>query len=335
MSMEPGWHSSMSDTTVVYIFDGDIVQRVDRGNALMKQNHFLEAIAEFDAVLETDRENYYANWNRTVCLLSLGDYKNGLPLHDTAWGVYGWGKGGPVNQGLAELPVWKGERCRLIVYHNMGFGDAIMCLRFLPEIVARCESVTLVVRKELISLFEGYGASIVNRIPDISQFDARVTLFNSIFTMGHSEKTIPSSSYIPAKFKLTGGKMGIAWSGFTRRELDSTSFLAKLNTNGFDLYSLQKTVEHISNITSLFSKDFKDTIKLITTLDCIVTVDTAVAHLAGAMGHPNTHVLMPHFRDWRWWRKDIWYPSLNIYPQDDSSDWDAPFQRVNEAIKKL
>lgn len=337
-------------------FDPDkfaIAEHLDRGCDLMRHNLFAEAIVEFDEVLKLNPKERYARWDKVLARLSLGDYTNGLSEFDCAWDIFDWRKSAPgcawdlFDQSrsgngdidrVLELPVWRGGRCRLIVYHEMGFGDAIMALRFLPELVRRCQSVTLVVHSALVSLMQNCGAKIIDSVPaDISGFDARVTLFNSIFIMGYSIKTILNKPYIKSDFKFSGGKMGIAWSGYSRKEFDFTNFLLRLNIDGFDLYALQKgDTDYIPvfdrNIVPLQARDFKETAELMMMMDCIVTVDTAAAHLAGAIGHPSVHLLLPYFRDWRWWYKDVWYPTINIYPQYDPDNWDAPFQRVNEAI---
>lgn len=329
----------MSD--VMFMFAGDVAHHLDRGVALMKQNRFEDAIIEFDRVLELDPTERHARWDRVLARLSLGDYVNGMPEHDCAWALYDWRSLGPVEGNidrLLTLPIWHGEYCKLIVYHEMGFGDAIMLLRFLPELVRRCTEVALIVRQELVGLFQGHGATILDHVPqDLSDFDARVTLFNSVHTMGHTLGTIPSKPYIKSDFRFSGGKMGIAWSGNSRKELDLTNFLLRLDIDGFDLYALQTgSTDYIPafdrKIVPLKSSGFKETAELMRTLDHIVTVDTSAAHLAGAMGHPSVHLVLPYFRDWRWWHKDVWYPTINIYVQDRIGDWDAPFDRVNRAI---
>jgi len=330
-------------------FDPDkfaIADHLGRGCDLMQHNLFAEAIVEFDEVLKIDPKEHYARWNRVLARLSLGDYTNGLSEFDCAWDLYDWRKSAPgcawdlfdqrrsgngdIDRVL-ELPLWRGGRCRLIVYHEMGFGDAIMALRFLPELVRRCQSVTLVVHPALVSLMQNCGAKVVGSVPvDVSGFDARVTFFNSIFIMGYSIENIPSKPYIKSDFKFGGGRMGIAWSGYSRKELDLANFIARLDSTGYARYALQK--EDGPGVIPLQANNFRETAELMMTMDCIVTVDTAAAHLAGAMGHPNVHLLLPYFRDWRWWHKDVWYPTIKIYPQYDANNWDGPFERVNRAI---
>lgn len=320
-----------------------IAHHVDCGIALMKCNRHIQALLEFEIVLKLDPENIYARWNRCLALLSLGDYAQGMPEHDWAWKIYDWRALGPVQGNvdrILELPQWNGENCRLIIYHEMGFGDAIMCLRFLPDIVKRCKSVTLVVRPELVSLMSGYGAEVVGSVPlDMSDYEARVTLFNSMW-VGGWHHCIPTDPYVEVDFDFDGGKLGIAWSGNSQQNFTLLKFLSRLNISGYELFALQKAKASVYELSGvqihpLRCESFKETAQLMATMDAVVTVDTSAAHLAGAIGHPNAHVVMPFFRDWRWWNKDRWYPTLNIYPQDDPADWDTPFQKVNEAMRDL
>lgn len=318
----------------------EIAQLVDTGVYLMRQNRFAEAIENFDRVLYLDPTDRYARWNRVLARLSIGDYVNGLPEHDCAWKIYDWRNLGPVEGNidrLWNLPKWKGERCKLILYHEMGFGDAIMTLRFLPEIVSRCESVTLAVPKEVVALMEGHGATVIDHVPqDLSGFDARETFFNSIYVMGHSLGSIPSEPYIKVNFDPRPNTMGIVWSGNSQTEFDHRTFLRWLDTRGYELFALQpsKVTLDADGMHPLECKDFKETAEFAATLDAIVTIDTSMAHLAGAIGHPNAHVLIPYLRDWRWWNKNTWYPTLQIYPQDRPKDWTAPFGRLNGILQR-
>jgi hypothetical protein len=277
----------------------EAADHLERGCDLIRQNLFAEAITEFDAVLRIYPQDRYARWDRAVALLSLGDYANGIPEHDSAWELYDWRALGQVQGNvdrIFKLPIWLGERCKLLTYHEMGFGDAIMCLRFLPELVRRCESVTLVVRPELVRLMQGYGATVIGGVPpDVSGFDARVSFFQSISTMGYTKKTVPNVPYIWADFqfapdRMSKRRMGIAWSGNSRQEFDLVAFLSGLDLDdSYEIFALQKSViekridEKTGLVYPLRCDDFKETAELMATLDCIVTVDTAAAHLAGAM----------------------------------------------------
>ncbi len=313
-----------------------IDHRYDCGWALMQCNRHAQAILEFEAVMDLDRTHAMARLARCLAMLAIGDYVKGMPEYDWHWKAFEWGTWPKDDlKRITSLPLWQqGNKCNLIIYHQEGYGDAIMYMRVLPKLVECCKSVTLLVYPEIASLMEGFGVKVITTIPeDCSVFDAQMVWFDTLWMSGCVTKlTIPNEPYIPANFKFTGGKMGITWSGVTQNSFTLKRFFTYLNVDGYELFSLQKTKEEIPGVHPLMSKDFKETVRLMETLDVIVTVDTSTAHLAGAMGHPNAHVMIPFKRDWRWWNKDWWYPTLKIYPQDDPTYWDAPFDRVNKEI---
>ena len=313
-----------------------IEHRYDCGYALMHCNRHAQAVLEFEAVLQLDPSHAMALTGRCLALLAIGAYAKGMPLFDVFWREFDWVSWNKNEfKRVLSLPLWQGGNCDLLVYHQEGYGDAIMYMRVLPKLVQRCKSVTLLIYPEIASLMEGYGAKVISTVPkDCSVYDARVTTFDSVWMTGCvTQQTIPSQPYIPADFKFGSGKMGITWSGVTQNAFTLKRFLTYLNVEGYELFSLQKTKEDIPGIHSLMSKDFKETVRLMETLDVIVTVDTSTAHLAGAMGHPNAHVLIPFKRDWRWWHKDWWYPTLKMYAQKDPTYWDAPFDKLNNEIQ--
>lgn len=321
-----------------------IEHRYDCGYALMYCNRHAQAILEFEAIMELDPNHAPSRVNRCLALLAIGAYVKGMPEYDWHWKEFEWISWPKDDfKRVLSLPLWQGSRCNLLVHHQEGYGDAVMYMRVLPKLVERCESVTLLIYPEIASLMEGYGAKVITTIPeDCSMFDAQVATFNSLWMTGCvTQQTIPSQPYIPADFKFGGGKMGITWSGVTQNAFTLRRFLSYLNIEGYELFSLQKTTNlplyrtesgELRTVKPLMSKDFKEIVRLMETLDVIVTVDTSTAHLAGAMGHPNAHVLIPFKRDWRWWHKDWWYPTLKIYPQDDPTYWDAAFDKLNNEI---
>src|SRR5690348_713840 len=180
-----------------FAFDSSfaIADFLDLGVSLMMSNRHEEAIVQFDYVLGFDSCNRYARWNKCLSLLSLGRYDEGWLEHDWAWTLFDWRALGPVKGNvdrLFDIPLWTGGRDNVVFYHEMGFGDAIMLMRFIPQLVAMCKSVTLIVRPELVSLMRGRGAKVLGSIPeDVSMFNSRATLFNSV-GIGKLHKEIPN-----------------------------------------------------------------------------------------------------------------------------------------------
>lgn len=319
-------------------------QHLNSGVAYLRENKFYEAISEFDKNLNLTPSDPYAHWNKAIALLSIGNYSEGFTEYDWGWRLFDWRQSGPVGNDIdrlkSELPTWHGEDIsdqRLLVYHELGFGDAIMTLRYLPELKRRAEHVTLVIDHSLSRLAEQFGIEVVERVPeDISGYDYRLPFFGVLSALRQTIENIPRASYIEANWDATGNRVGIAWSGRTQTSLSLDNFLSMFNRDGFSLYCLQSTTFPPGKglMPLKPQSSFCDTIKLIEKMKHIVTVDTATAHLAGAMGHPSTHLLLPFMRDWRWWNANVWYPTIKIYPQERPDDWSTPFARLNAALSK-
>lgn len=313
---------------------------VQRGIEALRHNEFDAAIADFDFALRLVPDDFYAHWNKATALLSLGDYLNGFAEHDWGWRLFnfrGHSLTGEALDRLQVLPLWHGEtNVRLLLYHELGLGDAIMCLRFLPEIKRRCADVTLVVEEALARLARSCEIAVATKVPpDLTAFDVRLPLFSVMKVLRTTVSSIPAAPYI--KWRRTGSRLpcniGIAWSGRTQRMFSLEAFLALLKHDGFYLYSLQPgaTANGVAPLPP--GCDFADVQARIAQMDHVVTVDTAAVHLAGAMGHPSTHLVLPYFMDWRWWQAGAWYPRLNTYRQTSAEDWSVPFAQVNEVLK--
>jgi hypothetical protein len=319
-------------------------QFLDRGIAHLRENRFCEAVVEFDKNLSLTPNDPYAHWNKATALLSMGDYENGFIEHDWGWKLFDWRGFGPINtdedcQRLRQLPVWQGSEDisdkRLLVYHELGFGDAIMTMRYLPELKRLAEHVTLIVPHPLVGLANQFGIEVLECLPnDLYEYDFRLPLFGVLSVLHQTLTNIPRASYIDAEWKRNGNCVGVAWSGRTQTVFNLDYFLSMFKRNGFSLFSLQTTTfQPGKGIERLSAETFFDTIKLIEKMDHIVTIDTAAAHLAGAMGHPSVHLLLPFMMDWRWWHSEVWYPTIKTYHQDAPDDWSGPFERLNAALK--
>jgi tetratricopeptide (TPR) repeat protein len=316
-------------------------QYLQAGISLFRRNQFVEAVACFNAVLQIDPDNRYARYNRATALLSSGFYAQGFQEYEATWRLFHWRGFGPVKEDidrLQALPLWKGEEgVRLLVYHEMGHGDAIMAFRWLKDLDNRAADLTLVIDPALRRLAEDFNITVTDKVPDdLGRFDFRLPLFGVMAALGETEATIPSEPYIQAKFSTETllGTIGIAWSGRTQIEFSANYFLQLLAHQGHKLYALQPG-DAPENVESLPpGSDFADVADRIALMHHIVSVDTAAIHLAGAMGHPSAHLLLPFMSDWRWHHVERWYPTLKTYRQDNRIDWTAPFARINEALQK-
>lgn len=313
--------------------------------AYQRQNMLHEALFEYETALQLTPNDKYAHWNRATTLLSLGEYEEGFKEHEWAWTLFDWQGFGPVRGDMVRikhLPIWGGEciadEC-LLVYHELGFGDGIQTLRYLPEIKARAKQVTLVINSELVSLAEQFdGIEVVDHVPsDVSGFSYRLPMFGVMRALKQNLHNIPNKPYLhPSNSGFTGSPsvkhVGICWSGRTQTEFSLEYFLQNIDFSDFELHSLQLgRTDH--GVKPLESKDFRDTVNLIAHMDHVVTIDSAPAHLAGAMGHPSIHLLLPFLSDWRWWFVNTWYPTIKTYKQRSIGDWTMPFKQLSEALR--
>ena len=126
--------------------------------------------------------------------------RKGFAEHEVAWRLFHWRGFGPVGDDidrLKELPAWHGEdNVRLLVYHELGYGDAIMAMRWIPEIKRRAETV-LVIDQPLVRLARTFGIEATDRLPDdLSGFDYRLPFFGVMSALQQDERTIPAEPYI-------------------------------------------------------------------------------------------------------------------------------------------
>jgi hypothetical protein len=314
---------------------------LERGMAYQKQNMLYEALFEYDTALQLTPDDKYVHWHRATTLLSLGEYEEGFKEHDWAWKLFDWQGFGPVRGDMARirhLSMWHGEDIsgeRLLVYHELGFGDAIQCMRYLPELRRRAAHVTLVINSELVRLAQQFGVDVIDHVPeDVSDFTYRLPMFGVMSALKQTLHNIPSQPYIHSKYRYqkTGHLMGVCWSGRTQTAFTQDFFMSKLAHEGFEVHSLQLGPT-TDGVYPLGSKDFADTVELIEAMDHVVTIDSAPAHLAGAMGHGSVHLLLPFFSDWRWWYATTWYPRIKTYKQTSVGDWSLPFTKLNEALR--
>jgi hypothetical protein len=311
-----------------------------RGIAAMRRNSFVEAIQHFDEALELEPEDSYAHWNRGTSLLSLGDYIEGFREFEWRWQMWPWWSYGTVGKYLPRireaLPKWQGDDLtdrRLLFYNEMGYGDCIQQLRYVPVLQGFGAKVTALVEPMLVRLAQTLGCDVISEVNDTSAFDCRCSSFGVMAALAQSVEMVPGRRYLPLNWESSGGgKLGLAWSGRTQTEFSDTDFVSRLH--GFELQSLQPSGRASSFVLPLPSGDFLDTAHIIEQVDHVVSVDTAVAHLAGAMGHPSVHVLIPYNCDWRWNFGHAWYPTVNFYRQKKPGDWAEQFSMLCANLRR-
>ena len=264
-----------------------------------------------------------------------------------------------------DRPAWNGMRLpgrRILVAADQGFGDAFQFCRYLPMVAERCAGVVVLCRAAQIPLFsriEGVAACVVS-IHDAGPHAAWCWMASLPKLFGTSIATIPDGgaylspdperreawrAELDRSVPRPGRRTGLVWAGNPDNTTDwrrsiPLSLLAPLGEiNGFRPVSLQLQVPEADRAAmaglGLFDlsprlTDFGETAAAIANLDLVIAVDSAVAHLAGAMGVP-TWILIYQPADWRWMtdREDNpWYPSVRLFRQTRAGDWREPVARL-------
>lgn len=302
---------------------------VDRAAECMKRSDFTNALIYLDVALEQNPDDQLAHWNRAMSLLSLGRYQAGFAEFENRWGFCDWRWSNKIKP---KLSIWDDVTDkRILLIHDAGRGDGIMMLRYVPLLVDIGVEPTILVVPELKRLAEQFGAPVITEFPDLGMFDLACPMFSLPFVLGDTAETIPSAPYLQATPRSSGRRVGICWSGITQTSLTLERFLDHLRIDGEEIQSLQPGPVG-QGVQPLPEGDFQDLAEIIMGLDHIVSVDTAVPNLAGALGHPSTHVLLRTVMDFRWWRAAAWYPTVKCYRQWTPDSWVIPFEQVRNAI---
>jgi hypothetical protein len=331
-----------------------------RGLALQSLGRLDDALQSWRRAEALDPALAAARLNRGLCHLLMQDFAQGLPLYE-------WRKRmpQPMEARTYAQPLWTGaEDIRgrtLFAYVEQGLGDTIQFYRYVSFALARGAKVVLSVPDQLMTLLKNATPTVEligwGKTP--AQFDFHIPLASIPLAVGMQAHSIPASDrYLAAepdrvarwKSRLGnhGLRIGIAWQGKEQmRGLEGKSFplavLAKIAAlPDVRLISLQKgdgtqQLDHLPAGMAVEGYDFDqgpdaflDTAAMMQVCDLVITADTAPAHLAGALG-VRAWVALKHVPDWRWFlgRDDSpWYPSLRLFRQPATGDWDSVFDRM-------
>jgi Flp pilus assembly protein TadD len=331
------------------------------GKALRDKGLVDKAVAALCEAIRLKPDYAEAHHNLSLVLLLKGDFVQGWPEHEWRWRL----KSVDPRRHEFVQPQWDGTDLngRTILLHpEQGMGDTIQFVRYVPMVANRGGKVVLQCQEQLLRLMQGLPG--VEQLISIDlpppPFDVHCPLMSLPLAFGTRMETIPAASrYLNIDGDLsrqwaarvansTGLKVGIVWAGRAGYANDRNrslplSLLGPLGkVAGLTFFSLQKGeaakqasprgMELIDHTAEL--NDFTDTAALIANLDLVIAVDTAVAHLAGAMGKP-VWVLLAYAPDWRWLlhRHDSpWYPTMRLFRQRSLGDWAEVVERVALAL---
>lgn len=337
----------------------------NRGATLCELYRFAEALASYERALALQPDLAQAHFNEAHCRLLLGDIARGFEKFEWRWKIE------PYIDGRRQFvqPEWLGSGeiagRTVLLYAADGFGDTLHFCRYVPLVAARGARVILEVQeplRELMGSLAG-GARVFAKGDPLPDFDLHCTLLGLARSLGTDLATIPAATpYLHASPAAVSSwnarlgrrdrpRVGLAWSGNPlhnndrNRSIELRSLLPLLSGIDATFVSLQQelragdalVLESDSEILHFGAelKNYSDTAALISNLDLVISVDTSVAHLAGALAKP-LWILLPYIPDWRWMldREDSpWYPTARLFRQGETRTWDNVIARARAALQ--
>jgi hypothetical protein len=305
-------------------------------------------------------------WNKSIALLLKGDWERGWKLYEWRWqretDPY-------LFKRKFEQPTWLGDvpiHSKTILLHTeQGLGDNIQMARFIQLVANIAGRVIVEAERPLVRLFSNISADVqvIQRGDNLPHFDLHCPLmslplafnatpesaFNDVpYLKATDASLVQWQKELGPKRKL---RIGLMWRGGGNVKLIGRSIalqqLAPLLNHEFDWVSLQKDLppEDEKALRQLPAvrhfgaqqKDLLDAAALCSLCDLVITVDTSIAHLAGAMGRP-TWILLQRHADWRWLRHRTdspWYPTAKLFRQDTAGDWRGVISKIAEQLTQL
>jgi hypothetical protein len=346
------------------ISPGYVKAHNNRGLALRALNRHGEALASYGRAIALDKDFAEAHLNAAHALLTLGDFARGFAAYEWRWKIASTAP----HRRTFRQPLWLGTPPiggRTILLHaEQGLGDTIQFARYVTLLARAGAKVVLEVApvlKELLSEIGG-AARVLAQGDALPAFDLHCPLASLPLALKTELASIPAEiPYLAAPTErlekwrarmdaLPRPRIALAWSGNPAHANDRNRSipLARLqplwSLVGPSFISVQRDVREgdagvLAGATRLVHlggelSDFADTAAVLALADLVISVDSAVAHLAGAMGRP-VSILLPFSPDWRWMlaREDSpWYPTVRLFRQPAIGDWESVVARVREEL---
>ena len=325
-----------------------------------EQSELDAAIACCEQVLRLEPAHAEAHWQLGTALLAKGDWERGWPEYEWRWKLEDF----TTPAGSFTQPLWDGRELagrRILLHSEQGYGDVIQFIRYAPLVVQRGAEVLLGCPPALTALLA--------RAPGVSQaaagraglpaFDFHAPLLSLPAIFRTTQATLPATvpylappqEVFPIGPTAPGSlKVGLAWAGDPKHKNDRNRsmplrhFGPLMDLPGVQWFSLQAGArasdlaqapwaDRVTDLGARFA-DFDQTASAIAQLDLVIAVDTAVAHLAGALANP-IWTLLPFAAEWRWMvrRPDTpWYPTMRLFRQSRPGDWPGLMDRVRAAL---
>jgi Tfp pilus assembly protein PilF len=337
----------------------------NRGHALRRLDRPAEALRDFEAALSAAPEFPEAHFEAAMTRLTLGDFAAGWKSYEWRWKTSAFAR----HRRMPQTPLWLADQPvagkTILLHAEQGFGDTIQFIRYAPLLAGWGAKVICEVQPELQPLLSQLeGVTVMACGEPLPAFQLHCPLLSLPLAFGTRAETIPAATpYLAApaarlaywRDRLPQARLraGFVWSGQPSHKNDSNRSIALSRLAGlfedplvccFSLQSDLRTADGdvmrgLPNLIHLGDglRDFADTAAVISLLDVVISVDTAVAHLAGALGKPVV-ILLPYAADFRWMRNrddTPWYPTAKLFRQPAFGDWDSVIVRVREQLRQL
>jgi tetratricopeptide (TPR) repeat protein len=352
LNMEPKHVSARLNLGIVYRQLG----RLERAIPLLRRS------------LELDPQNKEAEWNLSVALLMAGEQREGWERYESRRELADF------SMEKYEQPAWDGDFSpseTLLVHAEQGMGDCFQFLRFVLEARERVGRLVLAVHPGLTTIMTQLEVAdqVISHGEPCENVDMQVPMLSLPHLLGCSERyleeRVPYIRPCPALVEKwrgelcaeSGFRVGICWQGNPsykedhNRSIPLTHFSGLLQRSEVSVFSLQKVhgLEQLGalepgcrvvNLGARLDKEtgaFMDTAAVMLNLDLVITSDTSVAHLAGALGIP-VWVALSHVPDWRWGlegERCAWYPAMRVFRQPSPGDWGRVFEDIGEALSEV
>ncbi len=338
------------------------------GIAYSDSRKFESALSCFDKSLKICPDHVYTRWNRATTRLVTGNLAEGFKDFESR---YECKSTSLRRRDFPDKNLWDGTQApdkTLLVYAEQGLGDSIQFVRYLPMAEKKVGSIVFECQPPLVRIFKSLtkNGQVISQGEPLPDFHVHSPLMSLPYLFKTDLDSIPSKTpYLVQPFgfdlpafrhrrELMGDelKVGIVWAGNPHHQLDHRrscpleAFLPLKQISGVKLFSLQVDLSpgdrnklHHEGIvdTGPWIKDFYDSAALVLEMDLIVSVDTSVAHLSGALNQ-KTWLLLPYLPDWRWMldRDDSpWYPSMQLFRQKSLYDWSSLLEEVGHCLHPL
>jgi tetratricopeptide (TPR) repeat protein len=338
---------------------------INLGIILDERGQRAEAEGSYRSALALDPNSAAARFNLSTLLLLRNSLEEGFQLYESRFRTFM--PPSTVHDRFKDYPSWQGESLsgkRILVWTEQGIGDSIMMMRYLPMLKQRGAKVVTVFcepsLERIMGAMRGVDRVVCHAVPDFeTNFDLHCPMMSLPYlSETKSKESIPREVpyvVVPEDIRnrwrtrlsgISGIKVGLTWAGSktlrvdAKRSIDPRELAPLTDIDGVQLVSLQKEQEGVRpRVLDWMDEadDFMETAGLIENLDLIISVDTAVAHLSGALGKP-TWLLNRFHGEWRWGiarQESDWYPSMRIFSQQQDSDWRSAISVVATELRRM